>query len=439
MFNTGGAGHNNHTLDFGFHDPGDQGDPGIGIIKKTNGQDANEPVLPGVPQIAPGDPVTWTYEVTNTGGVAFAKGDVVVTDNRGVIPVFDKVLVGNGNDLLEPNEVWQYKASGIAESVGKPYGPGDIPILWGIDEDFDGLFSIDDYTQVGAGSAAAGLTEWGTLYYEDLDGVVQAIGKHIGSFVIDNDLVAYMAHNRDLNMGGAQSVVVKAPVMLKYDLRNATQTGQNIVTVVGSIPVPGFDLGATPPDNITGLSFNPANGQLYSLYQKSDGLVTDRLLIVSEKDASVIADIGDIKNDALGVFSGYGEELEFDHKGNLYVSDNRVDQLFKVDPETAMITEIVDNDQHGGLGVTRLKTEGLAWDPTASTMLAADDYFDLFYNQTLENGNNVAIGSLPELTDVEGMDFLIPCYWNVGMVSATVLVDGKVVAVSAFDPSHYCN
>ena len=51
-------------------------EPGIEIEKSTNGDDAD---TTSGPQIAVGDPVTWTFEVTNTGNVDLAA--VQVTDN----------------------------------------------------------------------------------------------------------------------------------------------------------------------------------------------------------------------------------------------------------------------------------------------------------------------------------------------------------------------
>ena len=136
-----------------------------------------------------------------------------------------------------------------------------------------------------------------------------------------------------------------------------------------------------------------------------------------------------------------GEAIEFDRFGNLYVSDNFDDHLYQVDPATAAITAIVDNDEKGGLTDIgpQLKTEGLAWDPLTDTMVATDDKNDLFYIQTLENGNNTSLGSLPGLLDVEAIDFLVSCYMNVGKVTATVSVAGISETVMDSDPSHYCN
>jgi hypothetical protein len=55
-------------------------EPGIDIEKATNGADAD--VAPG-PFVPVGDPVTWTYEVTNTGDTELI--DIAVTDDQGVV------------------------------------------------------------------------------------------------------------------------------------------------------------------------------------------------------------------------------------------------------------------------------------------------------------------------------------------------------------------
>jgi len=55
------------------------GIPGIAVVKKTNDVDAEFP--PG-PYLVVGTPVTWTYEVSNTGTVTLE--NVTVTDDRGV-------------------------------------------------------------------------------------------------------------------------------------------------------------------------------------------------------------------------------------------------------------------------------------------------------------------------------------------------------------------
>ena len=96
--------------------------PDIDIEKSTNGDDAD--AAPG-PQIAVGDPVTWTYVVTNPGNVPIA--NVAVTDDHAGV---DPVLQGgdaDGDGLLDPDESWMFQASGTAtagqyENIGTATG-----------------------------------------------------------------------------------------------------------------------------------------------------------------------------------------------------------------------------------------------------------------------------------------------------------------------------
>ncbi len=80
----------------------------ITIEKATNGEDADTPTGPSVEV---GDPLSWTYVVTNPGNVPL--DNVTVTDDQGVTPVF---IDGdtNGDGLLDPDETWTYEASGTA-------------------------------------------------------------------------------------------------------------------------------------------------------------------------------------------------------------------------------------------------------------------------------------------------------------------------------------
>jgi hypothetical protein len=77
-------------------------DATIAIEKFTNGQGAD--VAPG-PFIPVGEPVTWTYQVSNTGNVALT--NVTVTDDQGV-------AVACPSTALEPDESMTCTASGTA-------------------------------------------------------------------------------------------------------------------------------------------------------------------------------------------------------------------------------------------------------------------------------------------------------------------------------------
>ena len=92
--------------------------PGIDIETLTNGVDAD--TIADAPEIAAGDTVTWTYEVTNTGDVAFAKNEITVTDDQqGTITnIIDK---GNGDNILGAGETWIYQKTGTAQNVSDNY------------------------------------------------------------------------------------------------------------------------------------------------------------------------------------------------------------------------------------------------------------------------------------------------------------------------------
>ena len=121
-FNTGGAGQNNHALDFGFTDlvlP-------VDIETLTNGAQADNPDDPDVPQIDPGDVVTWTFRVTNMGGAPIARQWLNVTDNvRGALlkqgVVQPGILFANqGDAVLEPAEVWTLSLTQPAPDLSEP-------------------------------------------------------------------------------------------------------------------------------------------------------------------------------------------------------------------------------------------------------------------------------------------------------------------------------
>ncbi len=68
--------------------------PAIDIEKATNGEDADDP--PG-PSIAVGDPVLWTYFVTNTGDVALSS--IAVVDDQGVAVSCPKTALASGESM----------------------------------------------------------------------------------------------------------------------------------------------------------------------------------------------------------------------------------------------------------------------------------------------------------------------------------------------------
>jgi hypothetical protein len=92
----------------------------IDIEKWTNGRDADAPVGPYVHK---GDPINWTYKVTNTGDVPLS--NVAVTDSKGVTVSCPKTTLGVGETMTctasgiatEGQYVNQGTAEGYYESI----------------------------------------------------------------------------------------------------------------------------------------------------------------------------------------------------------------------------------------------------------------------------------------------------------------------------------
>ncbi len=104
--------------------------PQIVLKKFTNGFDADHPNDADVPQVHPGDPITWTYLLTNTGSITIPLADIVATDSQlGVTPVRVPASDANSDSLLSPGEVWLYRATGVAQNLAAP--TGSITIVTG--------------------------------------------------------------------------------------------------------------------------------------------------------------------------------------------------------------------------------------------------------------------------------------------------------------------
>ncbi|MDH3587966.1 MAG: hypothetical protein OEQ74_01050, partial [Gammaproteobacteria bacterium] len=104
--------------------------PAIDIEKATNGVDADNADNDDIPIIVPGDLVTWTYLVTNTGDEPIALADLIVSDSvTGVTPMFDPSSDVGDDEILSPGETWTYTATGFALdlTVAPPMGTTFVP------------------------------------------------------------------------------------------------------------------------------------------------------------------------------------------------------------------------------------------------------------------------------------------------------------------------
>jgi hypothetical protein len=133
--------------------------PLIDIVKWTNGADHNSPPGLYIPNV--GDPVTWTYIVTNPGEDNLT--DIKVTDDHaGVTPVYQTGDDGDG--ILQPGETWYYTAEASDGAIEGYYH--NIGTVVGTPPTGDNVTNYDDeyyYTTVEGPPpvpASSGMSLW---------------------------------------------------------------------------------------------------------------------------------------------------------------------------------------------------------------------------------------------------------------------------------------
>ncbi|MCB9160990.1 MAG: hypothetical protein H6644_14285 [Caldilineaceae bacterium] len=202
--------------------------PSIDIIKYTNGLDANDPNGSPVPVIAPGDPVTWTYVVTNTGTVIIPGSDITVTDN--VIGTVSTIIDnGDGDADLAPGEVWTYQATGTAIDLRNPPTDSNLVLVTDVcTQDNTVTPPSTAYTNIGTVTIPTMSAEDPSSYCGPLPGPQIDIIKYTNGF--------------DANDPNGPSVPVIAP--------NGAVTWTYAVTNVGEVDIPEADITVT--DNVIG-------------------------------------------------------------------------------------------------------------------------------------------------------------------------------------------
>jgi parallel beta-helix repeat protein len=284
---------------------------------------------------------------------------------------------------LKPRHIAAIYASTLKGSIA----PGVVPKLWGIDEDDAQLFAFTNY------NSTATFINYGALKWKNA-GVNTDFSpsSNLSSLAITRHGRAYITSDTSL---GAST----APVLLAFDLVNASTTQPNVVSIVGSIPT---------SVEIRGLAIDPTNEDVYAL--RSDGW----LFVISTTNASIVRTVGLITG--LGATVTIGEDIVFDPFGNLYVIDDSDDQFYRVNKANGAILNLVPG---GSLGTL----QGMAWDAANSRLLISETDSDFIMN-IASNLSSVSymvnLASLG-LTDIEALSF-VPSEGRKGIWPAGVRV-----------------
>ena len=205
--------------------------PGVSIVKYTNGADANDPNAAGVPDISAGGAVMWRYDITNTGQTPVAAADVAVTDNvTGVTPSCAAAAAADANHVFDPGETWQCTATGTALDLTSPNPPAGTHIV------------ANSCSQGGARTPSNAYTNLGTVT------IPGATASDPSSYCNPPrkpgvSIVKYTngADANDPNAAGVPDISAGGAVMWRYDITNTGQT-----------PVAAADVAVT--DNVTGVT-----------------------------------------------------------------------------------------------------------------------------------------------------------------------------------------
>lgn len=267
-----------------------------------------------------------------------------------------------------------------------------VPRLWVINEDNAGLFTIDDYTACSTEQGRQ--TFYGKLQYND-GKKTRNIGSEVESLAMDPNGVLYMYVNK--NIAG-----LVGPVLVTLDTDRVLRQGTTLVEIKG---------GANrAPRKFNGAAFHPRTGEFFVVWDKGG---VDELLLVSKEDGRVLRSVGEISG--AGEKAEDSEDMAFGADGTLYISDNKDDHLYRVDPSSGEILERLDGEQKGGLGLKKVKVEGLTWDPINQRLIASDDDNNGFFHHTLTDGGNegYCFGS-KTLKDIEGIG-IVPAVADVSV------------------------
>ncbi len=271
----------------------------ISIQIRTNGQSAQTP--PG-PAILVGDPVQWTYTITNTGDVSL--GNVVVTDSQGVTVTAPKTM-------LAPGESMTATASGQA-IYGQYVNVGTVSAMMpdgAVVTDSD----ISHYTGVMPSISIETLTNW-----EDADeppGPKIPVGSSVHwIYVITNTGDVFL---NNVVVTDSQGVTVTAPKTMLAPGESMTATASGIAVAgqysnIGTVSGTAFDYTCTDsdPSHYYGLGMPSLAIEVLTNGEHADEAPGPSVMVGSAVTWTyVVANTGDVRLTFIGVTDDRGVEV----------------------------------------------------------------------------------------------------------------------------------
>lgn len=161
-----------------------------------------------------------------------------------------------------------------------------------------------------------------------------------GDFMGDDFSQVFAIYENDPVAGGDEQFI-------------SVDTASGAVTIISNLP--------TPPgiESYTGMSYNPADGQMYVVSGSCDWFATSSTLYTIDTLTGELTEVGPI-------FSDFGSpclvSIAFDPDGNLYAHDLGGGSLGQIDMNTYLFSAIgVPNVNAGG-------NTGLDWDPVSNQL-----------------------------------------------------------------------
>ncbi len=267
-----------------------QGDPGIDIEKLTNGVDAD--TADEAVEVAPGEDITWTYLVTNTGEVDFEQAQVTVIDDNGTpdddsddfAPALDTSSDNGADGVLSVGETWTYTYTTTASDLTG--GGASVTIDFDglsagtlVDNQFDGVSIEADGDSTSGNAAMIFDSEDPTGGDWDLatPGYGYNNNEELGNILI-------ISEDQDTNdpdddaRGGVitftfdEAVTVESIGLLDVD---SNEWGGSVVTLVTEGGTQSFDIDALGDNSYQRIDINTDNVLELRVNMISSGAVTD--------------------------------------------------------------------------------------------------------------------------------------------------------------------